>query len=33
MKVIEKDDFEGGTTSTKLPRGPLETIEINPDER
>jgi hypothetical protein len=33
MKVIEEDDFERGTMSTKLPIGPLEPIERNLDER
>jgi len=33
MKVIEEDDFEGGTVSTKLPIGPLEPIERSFDER
>jgi hypothetical protein len=29
MRVIEEDEFEGGTSSTKLPIGPLEPIEKN----
>jgi hypothetical protein len=27
MRVIENDECEGGTTSTKLPIGPLEPFE------
>jgi len=33
MKVIEEDDFEAGTMSTKFPIKPLEPIERSFDER
>jgi hypothetical protein len=32
MRVIEEEEFEGGTSSTKLPIVPLEPIEKNIDE-